>query len=242
MKIKNKIITIILGVIIIVAALIYFVILPSVSEIMEISNRIYLERLGLEERYQRGQSLRESLLEYKKNKDKIHVLAAAYIQNGEELSFLNQIEKIAISNNIELEKTFTDPAEAPEVNSNFLALSLELKSTGNFINIVNFLHQLESLDVYININTVNIAKKEVGRMLNADIQKGQSNIFGAFRGTTFWQEKKIETDNGKEIKTEEEFKKPEEKIPENKAVDENEKINETNEVESIINVEENEES
>lgn len=184
-----------LGAIAAIVIVLFFITIPAVTQIRDISSQIFQERVDLEERYLRGQSIKKSQAEFRKNIDKFNTLANVFIQNEEELTLLNNLEKIASNNNIILEKELTDPNEAPQLSNNFSALSLSLNINGDFVDIVGFLNELESLDIYINLNNLTLSKTEATRSRRSAI--GDFDTFDTsskLLGVSFWQKKKIFTD------------------------------------------------
>ena len=196
MNIKKKIIFTSLICAVIIGAVIYFIIIPSIEDIKNIQNAVYLERLDLEERYQKGQSLRKSQEDFRNNKEKVRLLTSVFIQKGNELEFLNQLEKIAEDNKLVLEKKLSDPGEATYINHGFKSLPLELNIGGDFSDMVNFLRQLETIDIYIDLGQLSLSK--IGKLKNSSLASDtldQYNVSAKFNGLTFWQEEKIETNS-----------------------------------------------
>lgn len=195
LSVKRKIVLSMLGAIAAIVIVLFFITIPAVTQIRDISSQIFQERVDLEERYLRGQSIKKSQAEFRKNIDKFNTLANVFIQNEEELTLLNNLEKIASNNNIILEKELTDPNEAPQLSNNFSALSLSLNINGDFVDIVGFLNELESLDIYINLNNLTLSKTEATRSRRSAI--GDFDTFDTsskLLGVSFWQKKKIFTD------------------------------------------------
>jgi Tfp pilus assembly protein PilO len=174
---KKKIIISISTIIIVTVIVIYFIILPTSSEIKEISRAVHNERVDLEKKYVRGQLLKKTIKDFEKIKPEKYKLISVFIGQGEELKFITELEKIAnarkLSQKIELGKV-----DEKKVTKNSLySLPLKINLTGNFISIIQYLNDLERSNYYFNISAINFISpnqnnnqnNEVLAILNGDI-------------------------------------------------------------------------
>jgi len=148
MTVKKKIALSISIVIIIMILIIYFIILPTVNEIENISKAVYIERVDLEKKYLRGQLLRKTIENFEKIEPQKDRLASIFIIEGEELKFITQLEKIATLHNL---KQNLRLETADSKNQDYYSLSSEVSINGQFINILKYLESLEQSDYYFNI-------------------------------------------------------------------------------------------
>lgn len=155
MTTKRKIIIYLIIFLIATCSIIYFIILPTVNEIKRISNDIYLERVDLEKKYQRGQLLRVTIKNFETIKPKKSKLESVFINEGEELKFITSLEKIANDNNLNQEIKVQEKKIERQEN-NYYPLSLAISIRGEFINIMKYLQSLEKLNYYFNISAINI--------------------------------------------------------------------------------------
>jgi len=123
-----------------------YIVIPSVRHINELSDQIFKERTKLEELYLKGQSLKRSTEEYRKIKNEISNLENIFIDPGEELSLITQLETLAQKTNVEQELNIIDTS-ADKMN---IVLNLQ----GKYKNIINYLEQVEALDLYISFDRV----------------------------------------------------------------------------------------
>src|SRR3989338_4469029 len=190
MSVRKKIIISVLVVIILIAGIVYTVILPTVNEIREISQAVYLERVDLEKKYLRGQLLRKTIEDFDKIKPEQNKLKSIYIIEGEELRFITEIENIANRNNIT-----QDIKLQAERNQNFRggtgSLPLELVSSGNFINVMQYLRDIEKLGYYFNISNLEISSAKQNQGVNDPIR---INLKGSVYTTT--RPEAADEDNG----------------------------------------------
>ena len=139
-----------------------YIVLPSVKHIDELSDQIFQERTKLEELYLKGQSLKRSTEEYRKIKNEIKELENIFITKEQELNLITQLETLANETNIEQELIIK---ETKEINKKadeekmFIALNIQ----GEYTNIINYLEQIEVLDLYVNFDKVKFSGNSQGR-------------------------------------------------------------------------------
>jgi hypothetical protein len=110
------------------------------------------QRSQLEELYIRGKNIKQTLQQYREIKPTINTIDNIYVKRGEELKFITTLENIANVQGINQEPKITSQPK----NSN--TLQLELNTTTSLNRIIKYLIGLESLDYYINIDTVRLSK------------------------------------------------------------------------------------
>lgn len=167
MATKKKIIISIAIVLVFTALIIYFIILPTVNDIKQISNTIYAERVDLEKKYLRGQLLKTTIKEFEASKPSQEKLASVFISEGKELEFITALEKIAgvwgLEQNLSLQPV--------ETKSGFsYAQPLEIKIKGDFIKILKYLADLEKTKYYFNITSLSLDSNNGGNGVSADFQ------------------------------------------------------------------------
>jgi len=150
---RQKIITAIvftIGFVGIATALIAY---PSINVIKTLSDQIFKQRVELEELYERGQVLKQTLKEYEEIKPIIPTLNQIYLMKGNELEFITTVEKAAADSGVthDLKLATTDPKK----NTN--QLQYQLQVNGDLIKFIRYLAELESLNFYVNINTIRLS-------------------------------------------------------------------------------------
>lgn len=144
----------------------------SIKEIKNLSLQIEEQRSQLEELYLRGKNIKQTLQQYHEIKPTINTIDNIYIKRGEELKFITTLENIANTQGINQEPKLVYQPN----NSN--TLQLELNTTANLNRIIKYLMGLESLDYYINIDTIRLSKSSSWTNNSAnDINPELSTIF-----------------------------------------------------------------
>lgn len=140
--------------------IIYFIIIPTVNEIKNISKAIYAERLDLEKKYQRGQLLRETISNFEKIKSEKEKFAKSFVAEGKELEFITTLEQISEKHNINQSLSLKKSQEKNGSKNFYHTLPLEINLSGDFIDILKYLNDIEKINYYLNILTINAAEKE----------------------------------------------------------------------------------
>lgn len=149
---KNKIF-ISIGLIILVAAgTIYFIILPAMRDIKKMGDEIEAQMVDLELKYQKGQSLKRLKETLQKIEPQLAKLDEILIERTKALAFITSLEKVAEQNNATQKiNLITDQ------NKNLTGsqkIPLQLAVTCEFNKCYNYLIDLEKLNYYINIKSL----------------------------------------------------------------------------------------
>ncbi|MDD2807066.1 MAG: type 4a pilus biogenesis protein PilO [Patescibacteria group bacterium] len=148
MKIRQKISLTILTVIILIFGVVYLVIIPTISDIKQISNSVFAERVDLEKKYLRGQLLKKTVADFEKIKPQQDRLNNVFIEAGNELNFVTAIETLAADNGIE--QNIRLNASRQNESAFISSLPIEITAIGNFDNVLNFTSAIEKLPFYFN--------------------------------------------------------------------------------------------
>jgi len=155
MTLKKKIIVVTLIPFAILALMLYFIILPSIKDIQKINKAIEAEKRELVLKFHRGQYLKvakQNFEEVEEQRDKLEVI---FIPEGEELIFIERLEQIAESQNINL--TITVNQKKIIKNNNVTALPIQLKMNGDYIQILKYLYTIEKLIFYFDVSSIDIS-------------------------------------------------------------------------------------
>lgn len=155
MSSKSKIIIIILSFFITIGIM-TGIVLPTAKKIKLVEEDIYNQRMALEKLYLRGQSMRKSRLDYETIKEQIKTLNNVFNQQGEELEFITSLEKIAEKQNVKqvIKIENNEKNEKTEIGGCRI-IRVEVNLTGTFPNIMAYLAQVQTLDYYFNIDSLN---------------------------------------------------------------------------------------
>lgn len=156
---RNKIIATFLGYSLLIFLIIYFIILPRVKFIRENGREIIERRVFLEKQYIRARNFKENNEEMKLVDADIKKLDAVFVDYNNDLQFIETLEKIAIDNNID-QKISLGAIKNEEI-SEFEKITLEISVNGSFLNVMNYLINLETLNYYINISSLDISESKI---------------------------------------------------------------------------------
>jgi len=126
---------------------------PSIAAIKNVSEQIYQQRIELEQLYQNGQVLKQTLREYEEIKSAIPTLNRVYLTSGNELDFITTLEEAAAVSGVSYDIKLT--ANDPKKPTNQLQYQLQTES--DLKEFIRYLAQLESLDFYVNVNTLRLS-------------------------------------------------------------------------------------
>ena len=153
---RKKIIILIVAVGLISGSIVYWIILPTMRDIKQITAAVYAERLDLEKKYLRGQLLKKTVADFEQVKDQQAVLTKSFVAAGQELKFIQTLENLASQHQIDQEiKLAADATSQKSADLSPLPLTLNLKATFN--QTMDYLQDLERLNLYIVISSFNIA-------------------------------------------------------------------------------------
>jgi Tfp pilus assembly protein PilO len=152
-NLKQKILASILIFIVFIFVIVYFTILPSVKDILIIKNDIYAQKVDLEKKYKKGQNLRSLTEKLTKAEERMYVLDQALVKSTDNLKFITTLEGIAEKNNVILKINIPKTEEA---NSVFYKIPIQIYSQGLIKDQIKYLIDLETLNFYLNVNSLEI--------------------------------------------------------------------------------------
>lgn len=153
MNIKRKFLIYLIIFIAAYAAIIIFIIIPTINDIRDISRSIYNERVDLERKYLRGQLLKKTIKDFEKIKPQEEKLSSIFVKTGQELELITLLEDIANKNQVDLKINLKTTQKQQKIPS----LTLEIKIEGNYLNTLSYLNDLERLNYYFNVENLQIS-------------------------------------------------------------------------------------
>lgn len=184
-KIKN-IIYYLIPLLAILVSLVYFVILPSYTEISRINTEIN-DQLTVLMGKKVGGDIKDNLSNFFKVKDELSN-SAVFIKKGEELNFITEIEKLADIYQINQ----TPNIGKPEKEGGSVFLPVELTLNGDFIKILKFINDLDKLNYYLIVNSMDLSANEVsGGISRSDFYMPGKNLGNAIikiSGKVYYEE------------------------------------------------------
>src|SRR3989338_6747921 len=145
---KNKITFSLLGFALVLFILIYFIIVPTTRGIQTMGRDIEEQRIDLEKKYLKGNSLRRLTENLKKIEPKLNLLDQIFINKNRELEFITATENESNKSQVDQKINLNLPKTSE--NQIFQKGGLELSTVGAFNQQLNYLVNLESLGYYIN--------------------------------------------------------------------------------------------
>ena len=152
---KNKITLSLLGFLIIILSLIYFIVLPTVKDIKIMGNAIEAQREDLEKKYVKGQSLKKLTENLNKIEPRLKLLNQIFINKNRELEFITSLENEANKSQVSQKINLSAPSK--ETGPNFKKIGLQLFTKGDFEKQLSYLLGLEHLSYYINIKLLELS-------------------------------------------------------------------------------------
>ena len=185
LNLKKKIFVSIVIFVLIIGGLIYLVIIPTINDIKKMGEEIEAQRIDLEQKYIKGQSLRQLTENLKEIEPQLIMLDQIFIKQDYELEFITKLEDIAAQNNIS-QTISLDTAKINKEKS-YQTLPLRLAARGNYKNMMNYLTNLEALDYYININSMDLSSASAKQSATPGEQTTFSNISLVISANTYWK-------------------------------------------------------
>lgn len=163
---KDKEIIYIVILLIVTLAVVFIFIIPNMKKISLIAKEVTASENRLEELQKSGQNKTEALKNYSLIKENLPTLNTLIPKQGEELSFITDLEEMASQNNLiqEINITINEEAQTEAVSpvKENISLPFQLILDGNFYNVLNFLRDLEMSKYYLNIEAVHMSQKVSG--------------------------------------------------------------------------------
>ncbi len=195
MNSNKKYIIIFISLIIFCLALLWWVTLPTINNIKQNNKKIASEKNNLFELLKQGQSVAKNKKNLEELETKINKLNKIWLKTGNELSFITDLENIAKKYNLEQTIVFDNNKNSLLSGSTDIKkIPIELKISGKLDDIMDYINQLEILDYYISLNTINIqSQKKISKnfpaQINSDTETSEEKIIisANLSGITYWK-------------------------------------------------------
>lgn len=189
-NLKNKIIINLIGFMGVFFCLVYFIVVPTIIDIKSMGSEIDAQRIDLEKKYIKGQSLKQLNENLKKIEPKLNLIDQIFINKNRELEFITSLENEAAKNQI-TQKINLSSGQATE-NQEFKKSSLQLLTSGGFSSQLSYLTDLESLSYYINIKLLELTPASSNnKRPSSEGSQTADNIPGAINmlinADTYWK-------------------------------------------------------
>lgn len=170
---------------VLIAGLIYFIIIPSINNIHEMGAKINDLRLDLEDKYQKGQSLKQLNKNLAIIEEKINYLDNALLPSGKELEFISAMENLAEEKKVNIKVTLGDVKKYKKYN--FSVMPVNFSAEGSYQNLYNFIAALESLDYYLNIQQLEINANNKSDFNSSELTNNKAGITASISANSYWK-------------------------------------------------------
>ena len=167
----------------IITGILYFALIPAINDIKGIRDEIEAQRIDLEVKYKKGQSLKKLSENLKIVEPRLSDLDQIFISEDKVLGFITTMEEIANSNNITQNINLISSKSAAE--NGHKKTPLQITANGGFIEQLNYLIGLESLNYYININSLELTTGSRPSVLRKQARKNNINML--IFADTYWK-------------------------------------------------------
>ena len=157
--------------------IILFIVYPTIREIMAINTEIIQEREELEEKLARGLNMNKINEAIQEIEGTIKKLDSIFIKQNQELEFITKLENIAAESDIAL--NINSDFNGQKIAERIQQISLQVNISGDYMNILKFLQEVESLPNYYNLNLIVASTKQ---------PSGNSPMFMQLSGQIYLQE------------------------------------------------------
>ncbi|MFC1703120.1 type 4a pilus biogenesis protein PilO [Patescibacteria group bacterium] len=157
------------------------VVLPSTFTIRELRDGINGEHAKIQDRYHRRGQLKETLLNLNEIKGGVGSLTSVAIKEGEALQFVQALEEIATRNGVEQEIQLRTVNQT-ELSDWELEVPITIIVEGEYVGILNYMRELESLPYYIIVNSFNVSSTGV---TGGTLSSGGA-VSASMTGTIYW--------------------------------------------------------
>lgn len=166
---------------IILAALIgviIFIVIPAVRDIKTLNQKIIDQRTLLESRYEKRLSIKNAIKNFNSLQPQVPTLVKSiYLNPGNEIEFITSLETLAEKNRLSQTVNF-DNTSGEAASQNTKKVPIEILLSGDYINIVKYIQDLEKLNFYLIITSISSAPR---------VNDASGNIRTLLRGYTFWK-------------------------------------------------------
>ncbi len=184
LALKRKIIVNAILFLLVVGALTYFIVMPTIKDIKKMRQEIEAQKIDLEKKYLKGQNLKKLSGDLKKIEPEIERLDRVFINQNRALEFITTLEEKATRNNISQKINLANPQNMKE-NQLYKKMPLQISTEGEFLNQLNYLINLETLDYYINIKSLELSAAQ-SRPAGSEGNAG-GNMSVLISADTYWK-------------------------------------------------------
>ncbi len=141
------------------AGMLFFAILPSISNIKTIAQEIGAEIENLELRSSEGQSIEKNINNLNEVK-KSNEIKNSFVLRNEEVAFIKELEEVARKLNLDQSINIDEATKASKKKNKDAdkEMPVTIKLKGDYYSLLNYLAFLERGSYYVNINSLSFGK------------------------------------------------------------------------------------
>ncbi|MFH0854518.1 MAG: type 4a pilus biogenesis protein PilO [bacterium] len=156
MSIRKKTIILLSVIFIAISAITFFIIIPTIKNIKNISLKINSMRFEVEKKYDNRVSLRAAMKKFKLIQESAKNFLNIYVKKNEELNLITTLENIAEKNKLSQKINLIYNEKQKKYLKN--QTEIQIIIAGNYIDIIKYLRDLRIMPYYINFNSIAINK------------------------------------------------------------------------------------
>ena len=182
LDLKKKIVISAISFFLVILGIIWFIVIPSIRDIKMIRDSIEEQRIGLEKKYIRGQSLKGLSEKIKKVEEKIEDIDNIFVDKDKGLEFIKALEDLAEKNNVIQKINISIDDKVFE--DDFKKIPIQLFLQGNLDDQANYLVGLEAMEYYINVDSIDISSVTPGK---DEVVNASNYISLLISANTYWK-------------------------------------------------------
>jgi Tfp pilus assembly protein PilO len=138
----------------ILLALIYLIIIPTISEIKDTKKEVINQKNELEKKLNREKNLSTLNEDLKKIEPEVDFLNQIFIEKNKELEFITTLEGIAAKNDIN--QTLSLNTDKSAKFGQYTKTPIGITADGKYNNLIDYLKNIEAMKYYINISSLDM--------------------------------------------------------------------------------------
>lgn len=135
---------------------VYLLILPAITNIKKSRNDIINLKIDLENKIIREKNLNTLNEKISTVEPQLEKINQIFISKNREIEFITALESLEGKYNVEQKLNIN--LNSPEKLENFSKVPININTSGSFRNLIDYLANIESLNYYINIENISLAK------------------------------------------------------------------------------------
>lgn len=177
--------------IVIMGAMFFLVIIPTVNDIKDLRENIIMQKIDLEKKLKKESNMAKLGEQLKKIKPEMDRFANIFVEENRKLEFITTIEGIADSVNATQDMDIDFSGK--QNKGYYSVIPVEITVSGTYENVMRYLIKTESLRYAFNIDTISIKPRSgspargISRLDNTKKPANAGNTTMNLTAKTFWR-------------------------------------------------------